>query len=176
MFKLESGENIIKIVRRHYFVILPMISMLMIFALLPIAVQVLIVSDFSPLNHNLKILIQDFVFKWKAFGYSLWLLILWVVFFIEWTDYYLDIWIITDRRIIDVEQLGFFHREVTSFKFEQIQDITIETKGLIETLFKFGTLHIQTAGHSRDIIIKDAHRPEDARSLILDLSQKIDRV
>ncbi|MEY2703032.1 MAG: hypothetical protein RLY43_1670, partial [Bacteroidota bacterium] len=129
-------------------------------------------SGFLPFDANLIQIIQKFFTEWKVFGYSLWLLVLWVIFFIEWTDYYLDFWIITNRRIIDVEQNGFFHREITSFRFEQIQDITVETRGLIETFFKFGTLQIQTAGHSRDIIIRDAHYPEDARSLILRLSEK----
>jgi len=116
--------------------------------------------------------IQNFVLRWNVFGYSIWLLLLWIMFFIEWTDYYLDLWVITDSRILDVEQKGFFHREVTSFNYSQIQDITVETRGLIETFFKFGTLHIQTAGHNREIVIRDASRPEEARSLILRLQEK----
>jgi uncharacterized membrane protein YdbT with pleckstrin-like domain len=149
-----------------------MVMSLLLAALAPLLFFVFITSGFLPFDANLIQIIQKFFTEWKVFGYSLWLLVLWVIFFIEWTDYYLDFWIITNRRIIDVEQNGFFHREITSFRFEQIQDITVETRGLIETFFKFGTLQIQTAGHSRDIIIRDAHYPEDARSLILRLSEK----
>lgn len=172
MIKFEDGEKIIKIVRRHYLVILPMAITLMLAAIAPIVLGSILVSGFIPVDPDITRAIIEFSAKWKVFGYSLWLLILWIIFFIEWTDYYLDIWIITDRRIIDVEQKGFFNREVTSFRYEQIQDITVETRGLIETFFKFATLHIQTAGHNRDIMIRDAHYPEEARSLILKLSQK----
>lgn len=172
MITFEKGEQIVKIVRRHYLVIIPMIITLMVVALAPLVLFLFITSGFIPLDESVIKIIERFFLEWKVFGYSLWLLLLWVIFFIEWTDYYLDLWIITNRRIVDVEQKGFFHREITSFRFEQIQDITVETHGLIETFFKFGILQIQTAGHSRDIIIRDAHYPEEARSLILRLSEK----
>lgn len=173
MIQFETGEQIIKIVRRHYLVMIPMVLVITLGALFPVFVIALLSASFLPLDESVKTAIELFVSKWKVFGYTLWLLLLWVIFFIEWTDYYLDLWVVTDRRIVDVEQKGFFHREVTSFKFEQIQDITVETRGLIETFFKFGTLHIQTAGHNREIVIRDAHYPEDARTLILRLSEKL---
>lgn len=169
VIKFEEGEKIVKIVRRHWFVLIPMLLTLLIAAVAPAIVFGLIKSGFVPFEQEFVEDLQDFIYGWKVFAYSIWLLLLWIVFFIEWTDYYLDVWVITDRRIIDIEQKGFFHREVTSFNFAQIQDITVETHGLIETFFKFGTLHIQTAGHNRKIIIPDARHPEEARSLILNL-------
>lgn len=172
MIKFEEGEKIEKIVRRHYFVILPTIMLMVLLALAPIFFIQIILSDLFPLQEVLKSNIQNFISEWKVFGFSIWLLILWVIFFIEWTDYYLDIWILTDRRIIDVEQKGFFNREVTSLSYGRIQDITVETRGIMETFFKFGTLHVQTAGSSREIVINNAHYPEDARSLMLQLQQK----
>jgi len=167
MFKFEEGEQNIKIVRRHYLVILPMIFIIFILALTPIFIYYFLISNFLSLSQDFRIIIESFVSGWGLFAYSLWLLLLWIIFFIEWTDYYLDFWVITNKRIIDVEQKGFFYREVTSFSYTQIQDITVETKGLIETFFKFGTLHVQTAGHNRDIIIKDSYYPEEVRTLIL---------
>lgn len=172
MFILEEGEQVMKIVRRHYFVVLPLALTIIVAAFAPLIIYRLLFSGFIPLDAGAELSIQNFLDEWRSFGYSVWLLILWTMFFIEWTDYYLDIWIITNKRIIDVEQKGFFHREVTSFNYNQIQDITVETRGILETFLKFGTLHIQTAGHNRDIIIKDAHYPEEARSLILSLQQK----
>ena len=172
MIVFEEGEKVVKVVRRHYLVVVFMVLAAAFAALAPLIIYFLLFSRFVPLEPSIKDVAENIISEWKAFAYSTWLLLVWVVFFVEWTDYYLDLWIITDKRIIDVEQKGFFHREVTSFRFEQIQDITVETKGFIETLLKFGTLHIQTAGHNREIVIKDAHYPEDARALILKLSER----
>jgi membrane protein YdbS with pleckstrin-like domain len=172
MVKFEEGENIVRVVRRHYFVILPFITILVISSVAPIILIQFLLSDFLQLSLDVRLSISNFISEWKVFGYSIWLLILWVVFFIEWTDYYLDVWILTDRRIVDIEQKGFFNREVTSLTYHRIQDITVETRGIIETLFKFGTLHVQTAGSNREILIRDAMHPEEARSLMLSLQQK----
>ena len=172
MINFESGEKIIKVVRRHWLVLLPMVFVLVLVATGPLLLYLFITSNYLGFNDQVVSVIRDFWGKWVVFGYSIWLLILWIIFFIEWTDYYLDLWVITDRRIVDVEQIGFFHRDVTSFSYAQIQDITVETRGFIQALLKFGTLHIQTAGHSRNIIIRDAHYPEEARALILELQQK----
>jgi len=174
MWKLDEGENIIKVLRRHYWVMLPFTIGLLILSIFPLLFFYFISSDLIPLDDILRQGFIDFINNWdlKVFAYSVYLILLWVFFFIEWTDYYLDVWVVTDKRIVDIEQKGFFHREITSFNYEQIQDITIETRGFIETLFKFGTLHVQTAGIGRDIIIKDAASPEIARLLILNLQRK----
>jgi len=70
---------------------------------------------------------------------------MWVALFTIWTNYYLDIWIVTDKRIINVDQISLFNREVTTLRIERVQDVTINTDGLLETLFKFGTIRVQSA-------------------------------
>lgn len=172
MIAFEEGEQIVKVIRRHYLVIVEKALFLIMMAVAPAVLFSVLSSGFIPLDVALSSALESAMQQWKVFAYSLWLLILWIAFFIEWTDYYLDLWIITNKRVIDVEQNGFFHREITSFNFEQIQDITVETKGFVETFLRFGTLHIQTAGHNREIIIRDAERPEDARALILKLQNQ----
>ena len=173
MIKLEEGEQSLLIVRRHWFVMLPAIIATSLATVFPIIIFQVLSSGLLPLGHSITTYLAEFASRWSLFVYSLWLLILWVAFFVEWTDYYLDLWIVTDRRVIDIEQKGFFHREVTSFSFRQIQDITVETRGIIQTFFKFGTLHIQTAGHDRDILINSAENPEEVRTLVLNTQEKL---
>lgn len=167
MIQFEPEEKVLQIVRKHYFVVLPFLTLNIILAVAPMVVYSVFMTNFAANSPLFSEKIIEIVSEWKVFFYSLWLLVLWVLFFMEWTDYYLDVWIITDKRVIDIEQKGFFHREVTTFRREQIQDITVETKGILGTLLKFGTLHIQTAGHDRQIVIRNADHPEDVRALIL---------
>jgi hypothetical protein len=65
--------------------------------------------------------------------------------FTTWTHYYLDLWIITDRRIILVDQIHFFNRRVSIFRLERLQDIEFEITGIIPTILNFGTVKAQTA-------------------------------
>jgi len=99
----------------------------------------------------------------------------WTAFFVRWTNYYLDVWYITPKRIIAIDQKGLFRREVTDLRFEKIQDVTSEISGIIGTLLSFGNLHVQTAGSSaeREIIIRQARNPLDAKKMILMLHSKV---
>jgi uncharacterized membrane protein YdbT with pleckstrin-like domain len=98
--------------------------------------------------------------------YVLWLTIVWMMFFFRWTDYYLDIWIITDKRIIEIEHAGMWHRDVASLRYESIQDVSIEIRGFLHTLIGIGDLHVQTAGMEKEFIFKNVAHPEEVKQLI----------
>ncbi len=107
-----------------------------------------------------------------AFFYLLWLLALWVGFFVAWTDYYLDVWHVTNERVVDIEQKGLFRRDESSVRLENIEDITIDVKGIIPTLFNYGDIRLQTAGTRREFIIKNATNPESAKNRIQELHDR----
>src|SRR3989344_7177984 len=177
MVNLEQGEQVIKVVRKHWFVMLAVGVTMFVLALLPFFLYYFLFFELSNqffsstlnITGSLLTTILEAIQKWGAFGYPLWLLILWTFFFVEWTDYYIDALVITNKRVIDIEQKGFFNREITSFNYHNIQDITVETRGIIQTFFKFGFIHIETAGDDRHriIAIKYASNPEEARTIIL---------
>ena len=101
------------------------------------------------------------------FAISIWTLIAWIKLFTIWTDYYLDVWFITNKRIIDIEQKGFFRREISTFRMERIQDITIEIKGILQTFLDFGDIHVQTAGESQEFIIRGIGHPKQIKEIIM---------
>lgn len=104
--------------------------------------------------------------------YPLWLLITWVSLFYFWTDYYLDILIISNKRIIDIEQQGMFYREISSFPLENIQDITIDIPGIVATFLDFGNVKLQTASEKSNFIIPNAAHPEIVKQTIQDAHDK----
>ena len=177
MVNLEDGEKIIKVVRKHWFVMLLVAITMFVLAILPGFLYFFIFFELFNeffvqglgISSSILSTLLFGVQKWGSFAYPLWLLLLWTFFFIEWTDYYLDALVITNKRVIDIEQKGFFNREITSFNYHNIQDITVETRGIIQTFFKFGFIHIETAGDDRHriIAIKYASNPEEARTIIL---------
>lgn len=107
--------------------------------------------------------------EFAVFVSVLWILIIWIALTIIWTNYYLDIWIVTDKRIISVDQVGLFNRKVTTLGFSQIQEITVKTEGVLEAFLHYGTIEIETAGpHSDDAKMKGIPYPERVRSVILE--------
>jgi len=104
---------------------------------------------------------------------SLWIIGTFMVLATVWTNYYLDTWIVTDRRIVYIEQISLFHREVATLRMERVQDVTVSVQGVLETLLGFGTLQVQTAGAVAEYtVIKGVPRPEDIRNAIL---KQVDR-
>jgi uncharacterized membrane protein YdbT with pleckstrin-like domain len=162
---LHPGEKIVAEVRNHWFIF--MIESLGVFiaALLPLVLIYLLITISD-------IIISPALFYIGLSAYLFWLLFVWTYFFVAWTDYYLDVWVITDKKIIDFKQKGLFHREIGSFRLDKIQDVTIETSGFIATMLKFGRLHIHTAVDGHHFFLSHAAQPEEAKGLILKLAHE----
>jgi membrane protein YdbS with pleckstrin-like domain len=160
MIKIEPNEHIIMELRKHWYVLLVETSFLIILVIGP-----LVILTLAGLWIKINISLKTFLFG--LFFYWLWLLILWLFFWLAWTDYYLDVWVITNKRIIDVEQKGIFNREISTFYYDRVQDITIEVRGLLATMMDFGDIHVQTAGQGREFILYKATSPHLAKREIL---------
>ena len=97
-------------------------------------------------------------------GYAL-MLVLFVAY--AFVDYWLDLWVVTNRRILHIEQKGLFHREVAELELSRIQDLTSETQGIVATLLGYGTLSVQTAGEEPRFVFHDIPHPDSVRAVIM---------
>lgn len=89
-----------------------------------------------------------------------------------WADYYLDVWIITTKRLIDIRQSSLFSRQISEFQIDRVQDVTIDIHGIIPTLLKFGNLRVETASAS-SFTIEDAPHLYEAKDFILEYSGQV---
>jgi hypothetical protein len=97
---------------------------------------------------------------------AFWLLIIWFRLFSIWTSYYLDKWVITNKRIVTINQVDFFNRDVSNFRIDKIQDIETKVVGLLETFIDYGDITIQTAGELGDFTMVDVPSPAKLKELI----------
>jgi|SRR3989344_935174 len=165
MLTLDHGEEKILVLRRHWFVILEH-SVFIVLTLGMSIAAALVVGGLSipfPAGNPGALLV---------FTIALFCLSAWVAFFVEWTNYYLDIWVVTNRRILDIEQHSFFTREVSEFRLDRVQDITVQVRGLLAEFFDFGDVHVQTAGERHAFIISNAPHPYRVKEVI---TKAIDR-
>jgi uncharacterized membrane protein YdbT with pleckstrin-like domain len=148
MVELDKDEHVLLEVRKHWLVVFVEISVLAIIALLPLFFAGFVESGiFVPV-------------------YSMMLLVLWVIGFVMWTSYYLDVWIITNKKIIDVEQHGLFSREISFLHIDKIQDVTYEVHGIVATMMNIGDVSVQTAGVAGEFPIKGVPNPEYVQTKI----------
>jgi uncharacterized membrane protein YdbT with pleckstrin-like domain len=90
-----------------------------------------------------------------------------ILFFPSWMYWYFSIYIVTDQRLIQIIQKGFFHKKVVDIAINQIQMVNYEVSGIQETLLGFGTIMIQT--FVGDLVINDVHKPAHIQHELLGL-------
>lgn len=96
----------------------------------------------------------------------------WVSLFYFWTKDYFDVWYVTDRHIIAVNQKEMFEREESFMELTKIQDVRFEKNGFIATFLGYGRLKVQTAGSDQEFIIEDVHDVEAMTHRIMELRDK----
>ena len=169
--KLEEDEAVLQVVRKHWWIIFLETVLIVMLAVLPLIILSIILAATNRIDFLSSESIMNLITNHQAeviFLYSSWLLSLWMLHANFWTDYYLDLWAITTRRVILVDQRGFFRRFISSFRLERLQDMNIEVNGVIATLLDFGTIEAQTAGGSNEkFISKNMPKPRDIKATIV---------
>jgi uncharacterized membrane protein YdbT with pleckstrin-like domain len=154
------------ILRRHWITLISLSFSFIIVLILPVATIMAIqygAPTFfdDPVKTTLLIL-----------GLSIFFLYAWLFLFQHYIDYHLDIWIVTDRRILNIEQHGLFSRTVSELRLHRVQDVTAEVRGFFHTMLDFGNVHIQTAGEKQRFVFEEIPHPNQVAKIILEMAEK----
>jgi len=160
----EKDEEVILLLRRHPFTVLLSLTLFSLACFVPIVVGVVFWSYLS--THGWLNL--------YFFVSNVWLLSFWLAIFHSLTMYTLNTVIITNRRIIDSDQHGFFNRQIAELHSHRIQDISIHTNGLIETMLKFGDVTVQTAASEKQFTFHQIPRPDRVKDVIMQIARSRD--
>jgi uncharacterized membrane protein YdbT with pleckstrin-like domain len=151
----RDGEELLFVFRRH------VIAMRKGFYLLLIPFAL---SSIPPLiwQNNLQLFLLPLI------GLGLGLL-LFSYHFIMW---YFTVYIVTDQRIRQITQHGFFGKDVVELRLSKIQNISYNIPGFTGELFHFGTIVIQT--FVGDLVIQKVEHPDKIYNKLQDaVSQAI---
>lgn len=80
-----------------------------------------------------------------------------LIFFPFWINWYYSMYIVSDVRMIQITQKGFFHKSFVDLGLTQIQSVNYEVSGLQATLLGYGTILVQT--YMGDLVIHEVHHP-----------------
>lgn len=90
-------------------------------------------------------------------------LVLFLYHFIMW---YFTIYIVTDQRIRQITQHGFFGKDVVELRLSKIQNISYNIPGLSGEMFGYGTIVIQTL--VGDLVINKVQHPDEIYNKLQD--------
>jgi len=149
-----SEETTILVIRKHWITLALPLFLVLLTALIPIIIYPLITPTF---------LYFDFYwFLSSAFWFFLWNL-----FFFNLMIYSLNTLVITNKRVIETKQLGFFKYSANEFQKDKIQDISVKIIGILPSLLNYGNLEIQTAGSENKFNFTNFPDPEKIKQIIL---------
>ena len=110
------------------------------------------------------------LFSVGEIGVALFLAILATGFFYglrEFFIWYFNVAIVTNQRIIDLDQKGFFNKTVSECSYDKLLDLCYSVHGFAQTVLKLGTIKIQAAGVK--LIISNVKNVVAVNQLITDL-------
>ena len=159
-FHLEDNEHIVLIARRHWFRPAMQTISLLFSLLIPLILSsVLVALPGERLDiGNTSVL--------SAILFLGWLFIVWTTVCIIWTNHFLDVLVVTNKHIIDIEQIGLWSREISTLDLDKVQDISSKVEGLVASVLDYGELEIQTAGSITNFIVDGIERPNLVRQKV----------
>jgi hypothetical protein len=90
-----------------------------------------------------------------------------IIFAPSYMSWYFSVFVVTNQRLMQITQKGFFHRSVVDMGLSQIQMVNYEISGLQETLLGFGTIMMQT--FVGDLVIHEVHHPAKIQKKIIQI-------
>ncbi len=81
--------------------------------------------------------------------------------------------IVTDRNITQILQLGLFSRKVSQLNIVNVEDVTSEQRGILQTALNYGVLKIETAGEQSNFIYDFCPNSGNVAKIILDSRERM---
>ncbi len=69
----------------------------------------------------------------------------WIYLYIAWLNHELDLFVITNNRIVWVDQIAFLNRIVSECNLWQVQEVNSQTKWFLSNVLNYWLITIQTA-------------------------------
>lgn len=109
-------------------------------------------------------------FAMIVFGFALYYLLLTTILYGFWLDYYLDVFVVTNKRLVDIEQRGLLSRTIAEQPLYRIQDVTSEVNGFLAHIFRYGNVYVQSAGEKDRFYFEQVAHPELVVRAILSMT------
>ena len=155
---LQDKETVILATRRHWIFLWPRTLLMLLAGLIPAAALVAGVAVASNPRSTAGLVAGGLAALWLAF----WL----VRAYFNWYRYRNDVWIVTNQRLIDSLKRHWFHHDLASTDLVDVEDISVERRGILATALNFGEVRCQTAGVQANFVLAGVPHPSDVLSTI----------
>jgi len=147
----EKDEEVILFLRQHPIVLIPSVFLV----LLLIAAPILII----PLFFGSLILPFEIPARYFGIGVAFWYVMTFGVALTSFLRWFFNIYIVTQRRIIDIDFLHLLYKEFSEARIDKVQDLSFKSGGIFAAFFDYGDVVVQTAGDTPNIDFTTVPKP-----------------
>lgn len=151
----RDNETVIKLWRRHPWTTARAAGIVVLLTLLVIASMQLFGASLT-----------------TSFAVGIWLIIVPAVVGYTWYIWWNGMYILTNLRLIDIDQRKIFHRTVAELPTDMIQDVRFDVHGPIATVLSFGNVTIETTGGGTSFELEQVTDPQSVQQAILRAAEK----
>jgi hypothetical protein len=161
----DAEEKIVAILRKHPITNLPWIITIFLMILTPAFFPVLPFVGSVPELYSLVFTL-------------IWYLVTMAVVIEKFLNWFFNVDLITDERILDVNFHNIMYREITAANIDEIQEVTIKPMGGIASFFDYGDVYIQTAAEIPRIVFYKVPHPEKVERILreLGIEEQIEKI
>lgn len=159
----DADEKIILFLRRHFITNIGWFFLTFVFLIIPPFLLFFGNSLFELINLDLPARLITLII---IFYYML----LFIYALLNFLDWFYNVTIITEKRVVDVDYYGLVYHNVAITKLTQIEDVNYTKIGFLRSIFNYGDVYAQTAGGVSDHFDMLAiPQPEKIANFISDL-------
>lgn len=156
---LQPGERIICQIKRHPFGLISMYISSGILAALVLGAAVAVPTLLTGVTSQLKLA--------AVVGAAILIALIMLFAYISTFIYNANRWIVTSDSITQVTQTGLFTKETSQLSLANLEDVTVDQNGMLQAMFRFGTLRAESAGARGKFFFSFCPNPNDyARKVI----------
>lgn len=85
--------------------------------------------------------------------------------------------LITDQNVIELRQMSLFSHKVSHLNMINVEDVTVTKRGILQSIFDYGNLQIETAGEKDNFNFSNTPDPDTYRRIVINAHERaIERV
>lgn len=155
------NEHIIILLRKHFITNTWWIAVGIFMFLVPMLIAAL--DPFLGLSEVIKIPL-----RLQAVAVIIWYLLTFAFVFEQFLIWYFNVYIVTNKRLVDVDFFGLLYKQISEAGLDKIQDVTHRMGGVLQVVFNYGDVIIQTAGTQEFFEFHAIPQPQKVQKAILE--------
>jgi membrane protein YdbS with pleckstrin-like domain len=152
----EKKEKVVLLLRRHFVTNIKWIFLSIVMLFAPLILVIFPLITFLPGNYQFIVVL-------------IWYLITIAYILESFLNWFFNVNIVTDERIVDIDFHNLIYKEVSDAKIERIQDVTYKMGGVLRTVFNYGDVFIQTAAEVPSFEFLGIPKPDQVAKVLQDL-------